>query len=53
VNRGDVPATPHFSPELESKLEHSAANQSRDPEVLVQDVLSRYFEEEARALSKR
>jgi predicted transcriptional regulator len=38
----------HFSPELESKLTHSAAEQSRNPDELVQDVVSRYFEEETR-----
>ncbi|HXB73471.1 MAG TPA: hypothetical protein VNY05_34855 [Candidatus Acidoferrales bacterium] len=38
----------HFSPELEAKLTHSAAQQGRNPDDLVQDVLTRYFEEEAR-----
>lgn len=38
----------HFPPELEAKLTHSAAWQGRDPEELVQDVVSRYFEEETR-----
>ena len=33
--------------ELETKLTHSAAEQGRDPDNLVQDVLTRYFEEEA------
>lgn len=34
--------------ELEAKLAHSAAQQGRAPDDLVQDVLTRYFEEEAR-----
>ena len=38
----------HFTPELEAKLTHSAAQQGRNPDELVQDVLTRYFEEEAR-----
>jgi predicted transcriptional regulator len=38
----------HFPPELEAKLTHSAARQGSNPEELVQDVVSRYFEEEAR-----
>jgi predicted transcriptional regulator len=38
----------HFPPELEAKLTRSAARQGRDPEELVQDVVSRYFEEEVR-----
>lgn len=38
----------HFPPELEAKLAHSAAQQGRDPDELVQDVVSRYFEEETR-----
>lgn len=38
----------HFPPELEAKLTHSAAQQGRNPDELVQDVVSRYFEEEAR-----
>jgi len=33
--------------ELEAKLTHSAAQQGRAPDDLVQDVLTRYFEEEA------
>jgi hypothetical protein len=37
----------HFTPELEAKLTHSAAQQGRHPDELVQDVLTRYFEEEA------
>jgi predicted transcriptional regulator len=38
----------HFPPELEEKLTHSAARQGRNPDEFVQDVVSRYFEEEAR-----
>jgi hypothetical protein len=40
----------HFPPELEAKVAHSAAEQSRNPDELVQDVVSRYFEEEARSV---
>lgn len=38
----------HFTPELEAKLTHSAAQQGRDPEELAQEILARYFEEEIR-----
>jgi hypothetical protein len=38
----------HVTGELETKLTHSAAEQGRNPDELVQDVLTRYFEEEAR-----
>ena len=38
----------HFTGELEAKLTHSAAQQGRNPDDLVQDVLASYFEEEAR-----
>jgi len=38
----------HFPPELEAKLAHSAAQQGRNPDELLQDVLARHFEEEAR-----
>jgi predicted transcriptional regulator len=38
----------HFTPELEAKLAHSAAQQGRNPDELVQDVLTRYIEEETR-----
>jgi predicted transcriptional regulator len=37
-----------FTPELEAKLTHSAAQQGRKADELVQDVLTRHFEEEAR-----
>jgi predicted transcriptional regulator len=38
----------HVSGEPEAKLTHSAAQQGRNPDELVQDVLTRYLEEEAR-----
>jgi predicted transcriptional regulator len=38
----------HFPPELEAKLTHSAARQGRNPDEFVQDVVSRYFDEETR-----
>jgi predicted transcriptional regulator len=38
----------HFTPELEAKLTHTAAQQGRNPDELVQEVLGLYFEEEAR-----
>ena len=37
-----------ITPELEARLTHSAAQQGRQADELVQDVLTRYFEEEAR-----
>lgn len=40
----------HFTPELEAKLTQSAAQQGRNPDELVQEVLSRYFDEESRFL---
>jgi predicted transcriptional regulator len=38
----------HFTPELEAKLEQSAAQQGRNPDELVQEVVARYFDEESR-----
>ncbi len=38
----------HVTGELVAKLTQSAARQGRNPDDLVQDVLTRYFEEEAR-----
>jgi predicted transcriptional regulator len=38
----------HFPPEHEAKLTHSAAQQGRNPDELVQDLVARYFEEEIR-----
>jgi len=37
----------HFTPETESKLAGIAAQQGRDTDELVQEVLSRYLEQEA------
>jgi predicted transcriptional regulator len=37
----------HVTGELEAKLAHSVAQQGRNPDDLVQDVLASYFEEEA------
>ena len=38
----------HFPPEVEAKLALSAARQGRNPDQLVRDAVSRYFEEETR-----
>jgi predicted transcriptional regulator len=38
----------HFTPELEAKLARSAAQQGRNPDELVQEVVARYFDEESR-----
>ena len=38
----------HFTPELEAKLTQSAAQQGRNPDELVQEVVSRYVDEERR-----
>ena len=38
----------HFTPEQEAKLAESAAQQGRNPDELVQQVLARYFDEESR-----
>jgi predicted transcriptional regulator len=38
----------HVTGELEAKLTDSAAKQGRKPDELVRDLLTRYFEEEAR-----
>jgi predicted transcriptional regulator len=38
----------HVTGELEAKLTHSAAKQGRNPGDVVQDALTRYFEEESR-----
>lgn len=37
-----------FTPELEAELTRAAAQQGRNPDELVRDVVSRYFEEEER-----
>jgi predicted transcriptional regulator len=38
----------HFTPEQEAKIAESAAQQGRDPDELVRQVVSRYFDEESR-----
>jgi predicted transcriptional regulator len=38
----------HVTGELEAKIAHSAATLGCNPDELVQDVLTRHFEEEAR-----
>jgi predicted transcriptional regulator len=38
----------HFTPELEAKLAQSAARQGRDPDELIRQVITRYFDEESR-----
>jgi predicted transcriptional regulator len=38
----------HFTPEQEAKLAQSAAQQGRNPDELVQQVVGRYFDEESR-----
>lgn len=37
-----------FTPELEAKLARSAAQQGRNPDELVQQVVARYIDEECR-----
>jgi predicted transcriptional regulator len=38
----------HFAPEIEKKLAQSAAQQGRNPDELVQEVVARHFDEESR-----
>ena len=38
----------NFQPELEAKLTHFAAKLGRNPDEMVQDVVARYIEDEAR-----
>jgi len=38
----------HFTPELEAKVMRTAAQQGRNPEELVQEVVARHFDEENR-----
>lgn len=38
----------HFPPEIDEKLTHFAAEQDRNPDELVQEAVTRYFEEETR-----
>jgi predicted transcriptional regulator len=40
----------HFTPELEAKLAQTAAEQGRNPDELVQEVIARFFDEEGRFL---
>jgi predicted transcriptional regulator len=37
-----------FTPELEAKVTQSAAQQGRNPDEFVQEVVARHFEEESR-----
>ena len=37
----------HFTPEQEAKLAHSAAQQGRNPDELVRQVVARYFDEDS------
>jgi predicted transcriptional regulator len=38
----------HLTPELEAKLAQSAAQQGRNPDEMVRQVVARYFDEESR-----
>jgi predicted transcriptional regulator len=38
----------HFKPELEAKVTEAAAREGRDPDQFLQEVIERYFDEEAR-----
>ena len=38
----------HFTPEQEAQLAQSAAQQGRNPDELVRQVVARYFDEESR-----
>jgi hypothetical protein len=38
----------HFTPEIETKLAHRAAESGRNPAEVVQEIISRYLAEEAR-----
>jgi len=38
----------NFAPDIEKKLAQSAAQQGRNPDELVQEVVARYFDEERR-----
>jgi predicted transcriptional regulator len=40
----------NFAPEIEEKLARSAAQQGRNPDDLVQEVVARHFDEERRFL---
>jgi predicted transcriptional regulator len=41
----------HLTPDLQAKLVSSASQQGRNPDELLQDVLSQYFEEESRFIA--
>jgi hypothetical protein len=43
----------HFTPELEARLAQSTAQQGRNPDELVQEVVARYFAEETRFMESR
>jgi predicted transcriptional regulator len=47
MREGAKPMEVHFTPELEAKFTHTAAQQDRNPDELAQEILARYFEEEA------
>jgi len=38
----------HFAPQIEKKIAQSAAQQGRNADELVQEVVARYFDEESR-----
>jgi predicted transcriptional regulator len=38
----------NFTPEIEAKLSHIAAQQGRNPADVVEELLARYFDDEAR-----
>jgi predicted transcriptional regulator len=40
----------HFAPEIEKKIVQSAAQQGRNPDDLVQEVVARHFDEESRLI---
>ena len=40
-----------FTPELEAKLAQSAAQQGRNPDELVRQVVARYFDEDSRFIA--
>ncbi len=40
----------HLTPEQEARLAQSAAQQGRNPDELIQQVVARYFDEESRFL---
>jgi predicted transcriptional regulator len=42
----------HFTPEQEAKLAQTAAEQGREPDELVRQVVARYFDEENRFVNE-